>query len=82
MYGNLFLPKKKFRQITSLVQMLLSRNFCQKRVRVDFRNFHTVEREGGGSTYTVARPTHFSAYIQFKIQLIQHNAIQHTCTSA
>ena len=25
-----------------LVKSLLSRNFCQKRVRVNFRNFHTV----------------------------------------
>ena len=38
--------RKKFRQIssivTSLVKTLLSRNFCQKRVRVKFRNFHNV----------------------------------------
>ena len=27
---------------TSLVKTLLSRNFCQKSVRVNFRNFHTV----------------------------------------
>ena len=35
-----------FRQINSLViclvNALLSRNFCQKSVRVNFRNFHTV----------------------------------------
>ena len=35
-----------FRQITylviSLVKVLLSRNFCQKLVRVNFRNFHSV----------------------------------------
>ena len=35
-----------FRQIsslvTSLVKTLISRNFCQKCVRVNFRNFHTV----------------------------------------
>ena len=35
-----------FRQINYLVILLvkplLSRNFCQKRVRVNFRNFHTV----------------------------------------
>ena len=40
------LTEKKFRQINylviSLVKTLLSRNFCQKRVRVNFRNFHTV----------------------------------------
>ena len=40
------LTEKIFRQITylvmSLVKMLLSRNFCQKRVRVNFRNFHTA----------------------------------------
>ena len=44
-YRNL-LSSKKIRQITysviSLVKMVLSRNFCQKRVRVNFRNFHTV----------------------------------------
>ena len=38
--------QKKFRQINSLVfslvKTLLSRNFCQKSVTVNFRNFHTV----------------------------------------
>ena len=38
--------KKKIRQINSLVtylvKPLLSRNFCQKIVRVNSRNFHTV----------------------------------------
>ena len=38
--------KRKNRQINSLaislVKPLLSRNFCQKNVRVNFRNFHTV----------------------------------------
>ena len=37
---------KNFRQINYLVTLLvkpfLSRNFCQKTVRVNFRNFHTV----------------------------------------
>ena len=33
-----------FREITSLVKTLLSRIFCQKRLRVNFRNFHTVMR--------------------------------------
>ena len=41
------LTEKKFRQITylviSLVKLLLSRNFCQKCVRVNSRNFHTVQ---------------------------------------
>ena len=40
------LTEKIFRQInslvTSLVKSLLSRNFCQKSVRENFRNFHTV----------------------------------------
>ena len=40
------LTKKIFRQINSLVislvKLLLSQNFCQKCVRVNFRNFHTV----------------------------------------
>ena len=40
------LTKEKFRQINSLViylvKPLLSRNFCQKYVRENFRNFHTV----------------------------------------
>ena len=40
------LTEKIFRQINylviSLVKTLLSRNFCQKRVRVNFHNFHTV----------------------------------------
>ena len=30
-----------FRQINSLVNPLLSRNFCQKMARVNFRNLHT-----------------------------------------
>jgi len=38
--------KKIFRQINSvvfsLVKTVLSRNFCQKSVTVNFRNFHTV----------------------------------------
>ena len=40
------LNEKIFRQIislvTSLVKPLLSRNFCQKGVRENFRNFHSV----------------------------------------
>ena len=40
------LTEKFFRQINylviSLVKQLLSRNFCQKCVRVNFRNFHSV----------------------------------------
>ena len=44
---NFLLPKKYFVKSTtylviSLVKMLLSRNLCQKRVRVNFRNFYTV----------------------------------------
>ena len=38
--------KRKFREIdslvTSLVKPLLSRNFCQKSLRDNFRNFHTM----------------------------------------
>ena len=41
------LTEKIFRQITylviSLVKLLLSRNFCQKSVRENFCNFHTVQ---------------------------------------
>ena len=40
------LTEKKIREINSLaiflVKTLLSRNFCQKSVRENFRNFHTV----------------------------------------
>ena len=43
-----FLTKKIFRQINSLVTYLvkpsLSRNFCQKCVRENSRNFHTVAK--------------------------------------
>ena len=43
------LTKKKIRQIVSLViyvvNALLPRNLCQKGVRVNFRNFHTVRGE-------------------------------------
>ena len=41
------LTKIIFRQINSLViysvNVLLSRNFCQKHMRLNFRNFHTVQ---------------------------------------
>ena len=44
---NFTLTEKIFRQINylviSLVNALVSRNFCQKCVRENFRNFHTVE---------------------------------------
>ena len=33
---------KFFRQSNSLVETLLSRDFCQKSVRVNFCNFHTL----------------------------------------
>ena len=60
------LTEKIFRQITylviSLVKLLLSRNFCQKCVRVNFRNFHTVsnipffrEINSVGSTFLISR---------------------------
>ena len=43
---NLLSPKKKIRQINflviSLVNILLSRNFCQKGGRIILGNFHTV----------------------------------------
>ena len=43
---NLLSPKGNFRQSNSLVisfiNTLISRNFCQISVRVNFRNFHTV----------------------------------------
>ena len=39
---NLVSAEKIFRQIDSLVETLFSRNFCQKYVRENFRNFHTV----------------------------------------
>ena len=42
------LTEKIFRQIDSLVMFflkaLLSRNFCQKCVRLDCSNFHSVEK--------------------------------------
>ena len=45
-YKKFTLTEKIFRQITylviSLVKLLLSRNFCQKCMRGNFRNFHTV----------------------------------------
>ena len=44
---KLTLTEKIFRQITYLViylvKLLLSRNFCQKCVRVNYRYFHTVQ---------------------------------------
>ena len=47
------LTKIFFRQINSLViylvNALVSRNFCQKSVRVNFRNFHSVVRAQSGN---------------------------------
>ena len=37
-----YLTEKKFREFNSLVRLLLSRKFCQKSVRENFRNFLTV----------------------------------------
>ena len=49
--------RKKIRQINyleiSLVKTLLSRNFCQKWVRVNFRNFHTVLWESYSNSFSV-----------------------------
>jgi len=42
MYADHFVTQKQFREINSLVKTLLSRDFSQKGVRVNFRNFHTV----------------------------------------
>ena len=39
------LTEKKTREINSLVKLLLSRIFCQKSVRENFRNFHTAWRD-------------------------------------
>ena len=36
------LTEKKFRQSISLVKRLISRKFCERVVRVNVRNFHTV----------------------------------------
>ena len=57
---NFSLTEKKIRQINylviSLVKPLLSRNFCQKCVRENFRNFHILTqfwqkfRESNGFT--------------------------------
>ena len=54
--SEIYSHRKKFRQINYLLlylvicslKMLVSRKFCQNRVRVNFRNFHTVH-----STLTV-----------------------------
>ena len=47
---------KKIRQINyvviSFVNPLLSRNFCEKSVRVNFRNFHTVVWKNAKFTLT------------------------------
>ena len=37
------LTEKLFRQILYVAKVLLSRNFCQKGVRVNFRDFHTLQ---------------------------------------
>ena len=34
--------RKKFSEFNSLLRLLLSRNFCQKSVRANFRNFHNT----------------------------------------
>ena len=44
--GEIHSHQKIFREfnslVTYLVEIVISRNFCQKRVRENFRNFHTV----------------------------------------
>ena len=44
--AEIYSNRKKYRQINyveiSLAKMLFSRNFCQKSVKVNFRNFHTA----------------------------------------
>ena len=42
---NFTLTEKIFREINTLVKMLLSRIFCQKSVRVNFRHYHIVHCE-------------------------------------
>ena len=65
------LTKKISRQISYLVILLLksiiSRNFCQKRVRVNFRNFHTVS-----SQHTVWKST-IKRYHARKFSVNPHN---------
>ena len=61
-FSFLLSPKKNFVKSTTylvllLVKPLLSRNFCQSRVRVNFCNFHTV--------YSVS-VIYVNAYIYFK----------------
>ena len=43
LYIHSSLTEKIFREINSLVKPLVSRNFCQKSVRENFRNFHKCE---------------------------------------
>ena len=64
---NLLSPKKKiFREINclviSLVKPLLSRNFRQKSVTVNFRNFHTVCRKSESIMMMV-----FFKYLEIKV---------------
>ena len=63
------ITEKILRQINylvmSLVNSLLSRNFCQKSVRVIFRFYHTVKMQ---SQYFVK-----SVYLHYALQLISRN---------
>ena len=54
---NSLLQKKKFREINSLV---ISRNFCQKSVRENFRNFHTVNSALFSLALRINTIVHFS----------------------
>ena len=70
--------KKNFVKLTtylviSLVKMLLSRNFCQKRVTVNFRNFHTVFGKPGN-----CRVILFFEWFIFRTSL---NTLSHLTTS-
>ena len=62
------LTEKIFRQINSLViclvKPLLSRNFCQKIVRLKFYNFHTVP-QSKNTMWNVQESTFFTSIRRF-----------------
>ena len=71
------LTEIKIREINSLVKSLLSRNFCQiDKVRVNFRNFHTVQRRKKSIIMTDRRTMFiflFSGYFSTRILRTYHH---------
>ena len=77
------LTKIFFRQINSLViylvNALVSRNFCQKSMRVNFRNFHSVQCTQCGKVKNLVSPKNISSNQLFVISLLKTLLSRNIC---